>query len=89
LGANGIQIGPATTREGQNLQPLVALDPGQTASAGFLYPDMGNLCGNPVTEDGLRVYPPNQTAALFAPYTGIQECPDYPPDNSEITPIGK
>jgi hypothetical protein len=75
--------------KGQNLQPLVALDPGQTTSAGFVYPDMGEQCGDPVTGDGLRVYPPNQTAALFAPDTNIQECPDLPPDNSEIGPIGQ
>jgi hypothetical protein len=89
VGANGLQIGPAALRQDQNLQPLVSLAPAQTTSAGFLYPDMAEQCGDPVTEDGLRVYPPNQTAALFAPYTGIQECPGYPPDQSEIDPIGQ
>jgi hypothetical protein len=63
---------------GMNLQPSVAVDPGQTTSAGSLYPDMGDLCGNPLTEDGHRGYPPNQTPAVFAAYTGIEERPDHP-----------
>ena len=88
MGANGVQIGPAAMRENPTTQPLVSLAPGRTSMAGFSYPDIAG-CSAPVTADGLRVYPPNQTAALFVPSTGIKECTGWSQERSMINPIGR
>lgn len=88
VGPDGVQIGPPAMRENPTPEPLVSLAPGRTTVAGFSYADVA-ACRAPVTTDGLRVYPPNQTAGLFAPYTGIKECAGSPQDTSMINPIGQ
>jgi hypothetical protein len=68
-GDQGRQVGSAASRQGGGYQS-VTLAPGGTAHAAFRYPQVGNLPGGtcrPTTVRGLRVYPPDQTAAVFVP----------------------
>jgi hypothetical protein len=80
VGTNGTQLGAAALRMGAaSSEPSVSLAPGHSTSAGFTYPAGPGLeCSNPITAQGVRVYPPNQTAALFAPDTSIQFCSSEP-----------
>ena len=86
--ANGVQLGAAATRRGTSPGPLVALEPQQTTQAIFTYTDPMVQCQNPIAALGLRVYPPNQTAALFLPTSAVGECPGPPNGNLSISPIG-
>jgi hypothetical protein len=89
VGADGVQLGAPAVRQGSSAPPLVSLAPGQTTSATFAFPDSSNICGNGGTPAlGVRVYPPNQTAALFAPFTGAAVCPDSPTGTFTVGPIG-
>ena len=88
VGTDGAQLGAAALRMGAaSSEPTVSLAPGQITSAGFTYPAGPGLeCPNPISAQGVRVYPPNQTAALFAPATSIQFCSSEPAPS--IYPIG-
>lgn len=86
--ANGVQLGAAATRRGTSPGPLVALEPQQTTQAIFTYTDPMVQCQNPIAALGLRVYPPNQTAALFLSTSVVGECPGPPNGNLSISPIG-
>jgi Protein of unknown function (DUF4232) len=86
--ANGVQLGAPAIRRGTAPGPLVALEPRQTTQAIFTYTDPLIQCQNPITAIGLRVYPPNQTAALFLPTSAVGECPGPPNGNLSIYPIG-
>jgi hypothetical protein len=91
VGANGVQLGSPAIRRGSTTPPLTSLEPKQSVYATFTYPGSGNICGNGGTPTaGLRVYPPNQTAALFAPYTDASVCPTAAGAGSGMTiyPIG-
>jgi hypothetical protein len=72
----GHQIGAAAARSGQHKAQLVTLQPGQTGSATLQIAQAANFPASrchQVTARGLRVYPPNQTAAVVVPYTS-QAC---------------
>jgi hypothetical protein len=88
VGTDGTQLGAAALRMGAaSSEPTVSLSPGQTTSAGFTYPAGPGLeCSNPLSAQGVRVYPPNQTAALFAPDTSIHFCSSEPAPS--VYPIG-
>ena len=91
VGANGVQLGSPASRGGSTTPPLTSLEPRQSVYATFTYPNSGNICGNAGTPTaGLRVYPPNQTAALFAPFTYASVCSTAPSASSGLTiyPIG-
>jgi hypothetical protein len=66
----------------------VALEPQQTIQAIFTYTDPMVQCQNPIIAMGLRVYPPDQTAALYLPTSAVGECPGPPNGNLSIYPIG-
>lgn len=72
--ANGVQLGAPASRTGSTPPLLVSLEPSQSTQATLTYSDPYNACSNPVLGLGLRVYPPNQTAALFLPTNAIGEC---------------
>ncbi len=69
--AAGQQIGAAGERTGAGTIPTVTVDPGQQAGAQLQLTDLGvydpSEC-KPTDANGLRVYPPDERAALFAPY---------------------
>ncbi len=90
VGTTGTQLGPPAVRRGSSAGPLISLNPGQSTYATFTFPSSGNICGNGGTPTtGLRVYPPNQTAALFAPFTSAAVCPNAPIGSElAIYPIG-
>ena len=91
VGANGVQLGSPASRGGSTTPPLTSLEPRQSVYATFTYPNSGNICENAGTPTaGLRVYPPNQTAALFAPFTYASVCSTAPGASSGliIYPIG-
>ena len=77
MGSQGIQVGDPADRNptisGQSNAGVVTLAAGGTAHAVLAQVDVGNYppatC-QPVGTLGLRVYPPDQTAALFVPQTG-------------------
>jgi hypothetical protein len=72
-GDSGQQVGAPADRDGE-IAPPVTLAPGQTAHAplsmlngiGAYYPPDTPLCGATQIR-GIRVYPPDDTAALFIP----------------------
>src|SRR5664280_81674 len=86
--ANGVQLGAPATRQPSVPTPLVALEPGQTTQATFTFTDPTIICSNPTAALGLQVYPPNQTAALFVPTTGVAQCVGATTNNFRIYPIG-
>jgi Protein of unknown function (DUF4232) len=86
---NGVQLGSPAIRSGSAAGPLNSLEPGQAIYATFTFLSSGDLCGNSATQTtGLRVYPPNQTAALFAPFTYAGVCARSPSGGLAIYPIG-
>ena len=85
--ANGVQLGQPATRDTVTSTPLVSLEPGQTTQATFTYLSPTIACASPTVALGLRVYPPNQTAALFVATTGVGQCPGSDA-NFRIYPIG-
>jgi Protein of unknown function (DUF4232) len=87
VGSNGNQIGSPAARTTSSLV-LVSLAPGSATTATISLSDALNVCSNPVTPDGFRVYPPNQTAALYAPYPGLKYCVGNPNGTLQITAVG-
>jgi hypothetical protein len=87
VGANGAQLGAAAARTGQ-ATPLVSLPAGQTTMAIFRQANPGILNCTPVSATGFRVYPPNQTAALFAADPSLTTCPGNPQESPQISPVG-
>ena len=71
-GDSGQQVGLPANRTG-NLGPLITLRPGYSTNAGLVLtnpdPYPADQCKR-VDVRGLRVYPPNETAAMFLPTTG-------------------
>ena len=71
-GDSGQQVGLPANRTG-NLGPVVTLRPGASTNAGLVMtnpdPYPADQCKQ-VDVRGLRVYPPNETAAMFLPTTG-------------------
>jgi hypothetical protein len=91
-GDDGHQVGdPATRVPGS--EPTVTLQPGQSASAALSITNVGvydQAQCQPVTVRGLRVYPPNNTAAAFVPLSGgVQACSGHVPNQTplQIKPV--
>jgi hypothetical protein len=86
-GDDGRQVGdPATRVPGS--APAVTLQPGQAASAALSISNVGVYdpaqC-KPVSVRGLRVYPPNNTAAAFVPLSGdVQGCSAHVPNQEPL-----
>jgi Domain of unknown function (DUF4232) len=75
-GPSGSQIGRPATRNRAAAATLVTLAPGGEAHATIQVANAGNYSPSacaPVTAHWLKIFPPNQTAALYAPYT-VQAC---------------
>jgi Protein of unknown function (DUF4232) len=71
-GSDGHQVGASATRVPGNVSRVV-LQPGQSASSTLGIVDAKNFppsCGW-TNVLGLRVYPPDQTAALFVPHNDV------------------
>lgn len=65
---NGTQLGAAAARSGMTSAPLITLQPGDSATALLRETHAENYADcTPVPADGLRVYPPGATDALFIP----------------------
>lgn len=68
-GGNGAQVGAAAVRVGP-VGPRIVLAPGQVASTVIHSVNVGvfdpNVC-KPTVVRGYRIYPPNNTAAMFIP----------------------
>lgn len=86
-GNNGTQVGAAARRTNGTAAKLT-LTPGQSASSPLGIVEAGNFGPNcQITNvDGLRVYPPGQTAALFVPHTG-QGCANSADVVLEVGPL--
>ncbi len=86
-GASGTQVGAAATRTPGTAAKLT-LSPGQSAASPLGIVEAGNYGSRcqitPV--DGLRVYPPGQTAALFVPHTA-QGCANSSAQVLEVGPL--
>jgi hypothetical protein len=66
---NGHQVGSAAQRDHAVAPQLVTLPAGKTAHAMLTITDVSALSGcNPVTADGLGVYPPDAFAAADVPF---------------------
>lgn len=73
----GTQIGAAGTFETSSPHGTVTLDPGKTAHAPLRIARAENYPAEtcqPVPADGLRVYPPGSTQALFVATSGLTAC---------------
>lgn len=72
----GTQIGPAAERDGPS-HGLVSLGPGDSATARVLTTNVGAIpeqkCG-PTPVAGMRVYPPDDDASVFVPFTRFEAC---------------
>jgi hypothetical protein len=71
--ANGTtQVGPGATRSTTTAASLVTLAPDATANAVVQVADAGNYpastCG-PKPTSAIKIYPPNQTVAVYVPYS--------------------
>jgi Domain of unknown function (DUF4232) len=86
-GDDGRQVGDPATRVSAST-PAVTLQPGQAASASLSITNPGVYdpaqC-KPVAVRGLRVYPPNNTAAAFVPLSGnVQGCSAHVPNQEPL-----
>jgi hypothetical protein len=76
-GAGGSQIGIAATENPAHPRQYIDLAPGQVAHANLQVTVAQNYppasCGSIVTAHWLRIFPPNQTSALYASFTA-QTC---------------
>ncbi|WP_190820143.1 DUF4232 domain-containing protein [Saccharopolyspora pogona] len=79
VGTGGRQIGEPAERVINN-RPVISLAPGETASAPFLFSPGAQVnpedCGAEAA-DGLRVYPPNSTEAMFLPLPNVKSCTTF------------
>jgi hypothetical protein len=74
---NGTQLGASAEQDQSAAHPTVSLAPGGTATAPLRIAQALNYSSdtcNPQKPDGLRVYPPGSTAALFVKYTDMTAC---------------
>jgi hypothetical protein len=86
-GDDGHQVGDPATRVTASAA-TITLQPGQAASAALSISNVGVYdpaqC-KPVTIRGLRVYPPNNTAAAFVPLSGdVQGCSAHIPNQEPL-----
>jgi hypothetical protein len=74
-GSDGQQVNDPARRSAASTSTLVSLDPGHAAYAQLQtgHPEMFPDTCKPVTVAGYRVYPPDETAAIFVPAPS-QEC---------------
>lgn len=83
-GDDGHQVGPAAARTGP-AGGVVSLAPGRSAAAKLQLANVQNFpeadC-QPTAVRGLRVYPPDETSALFLPRNGLG-CAKPPPGPSQ------
>jgi hypothetical protein len=92
--ASGNQVASAAVRQETGPGPLINVAPGQsaTATAMVLEGAAGDCANggqdvNPIGVYGFRVYPPDQTDALFAPQS-LPICADSPPNTLSIFQFG-
>jgi len=91
-GDDGHQVGDPATRVPASAS-TVTLQPGQAASASLSITNVGVYDAaqcKPVTVRGLRIYPPNNTVALFVPLSGdVQGCSAHVPNQTplQIKPV--
>jgi hypothetical protein len=91
-GDDGHQVGDPASRVAGSA-PTVTLQPGQAASASLSITNVGvydQAQCKPVAIRGLRVYPPNNTAAEFVPLSGdVQGCSAHVPNQTplQIKPV--
>ncbi|MGP6172891.1 DUF4232 domain-containing protein [Corynebacterium sp. A21] len=75
---NGTQIGAPAVRELGTAAELLSVDPGETATAEVRVSRAENYdpdhCGSLVPVDGFRIYPPENTVAVFVPLEGMSGC---------------
>lgn len=87
---DGSQLGAAAIRE-EMAPALVDLQPGETATAGLRITRAENYdaenCGL-VPADGLRIYPPGNTAADFVKLEGVSGCVSQSVELLSIQPVG-
>lgn len=76
---NGTQLGAPAERDGEGTPTTITLAPGESAHSLLRIVQAGNFdaatCA-PQPADGLRVYPPDQTDALFVPSGSFTACTD-------------
>ncbi|MDN6795501.1 MAG: DUF4232 domain-containing protein [Propionibacterium sp.] len=83
---NGTQLGASAGREGEDPARTVTLEPGGAAHSALRIVNVGNFDASacsPTQADGLRVYPPDQTEAIFVRTSDYTACAD--PDTSIIS----
>jgi hypothetical protein len=87
-GDDGQQVGDPATRVPASM-PAITLAPGQSASAALSITNVGMYDASqckPVEVRGLRVYPPNNTAAAFVPLNnGVRGCSAHVPNQTPLS----
>ena len=86
--SSGNQIGSPAGRAPSTSPTVVTVAPGQSSVATVSLSDVLNTCSTPEMGSGLRVYPPNQTGALFAPSTAIAICTGDSENPLMVYPFG-
>jgi len=83
---NGTQLGAPAEREDGGSAQTITLEPGDAAHSELRIVNAGTFdeatC-SPEQADGLRVYPPDQTEALFVPSSDYTACAN--PETSIIS----
>lgn len=74
---NGTQLGPSAKREENIESSPVTLEKGQTATSALRLSSVGPFdpeeC-KPASADGLRIYPPENTASAYLPLENVEGC---------------
>ncbi|WP_245670223.1 DUF4232 domain-containing protein [Corynebacterium crudilactis] len=87
---NGTQIGAPASRE-QTDSPTITLQPGESTIAALRISRAENydpaLCA-PKPADGLRVYPPGDTASAFLHMDGLQGCSNEEVELLSVKAVG-
>jgi hypothetical protein len=88
---NGTQIGAAAERDRSVRRTRVTVRPGTSTTfvvrrtQALNYP---RATCSPTAADGYRIYPPDETAALFLPLEGATGCANTSVDLLTVRPVG-
>ena len=88
---NGTQIGAAAVRESGYPTAVVTVAPGAATTFVLRVGNAANYATatcRPVQADGLRIYPPNSTTALYLPDRNLTGCANPSVTLMSVRPIG-
>jgi len=88
---NGTQVGSAATRDASSHPATVTIGRGRSTTFVLRVVQAGNYprsACSPVPADGLRIYPPGSTAALYLPLKAVTGCARTSVHLLTVRPVG-